>query len=139
MLITRPANPEDAQAISQLMQQLGYEISPELMQSKIEFMTMSEMDAVFVAEITDQIVGVISIHALELFHACGKLGRITSLVVDKNMRQQGVGKLLFSTTESFFRAQNCVRIEVTSSDHRTDAHAFYQSLGFKIDQRRFIK
>lgn len=47
--------------------------------------------------------------------------------------------MLFQRAEQFFVQTDCVKVEVTSGDHRPEAHAFYQALGFKIDERRFIK
>jgi hypothetical protein len=37
-------------------------------------------------------------------------------------------------------ACGCLRMEVTSGDHREqDAHLFYQAQGYRADCRRFIK
>ncbi|WP_235195286.1 GNAT family N-acetyltransferase [Pseudomonas brassicacearum] len=87
----------------------------------------------------ENIVGVISLHVLELFHQPGRLGRITSLVVDDNFRGQGVGAKLVAAADAFFTSQLCIRAEVTSSDHRIEAHTFYQRLGYAADERRFVK
>ncbi len=135
----RLAKLEDAQAIAQLMVQLGYASNPELVSGKLELLAANPLYCVFVAQQGGTLAGVISVHALELFHAPGRLGRITALVIDAAHRQQGIGKLLFQRAEQFFIQTNCVRVEVTSGDHRPEAHTFYQSLGFQIDERRFIK
>lgn len=135
----RLAKLEDAQAIAQLMVQLGYASNPELISGKLKLLAANPLDCVFVALQGESLVGVMSVHALELFHAPGRLGRITALVIDSAHRQQGIGKLLFQRAEQFFIQTNCVRVEVTSGNHRPGAHAFYQALGFQIDERRFIK
>lgn len=41
--------------------------------------------------------------------------------------------------EAFARRQGCERIELSSGDHRPDAHAFYERLGYAVECRRFIK
>lgn len=64
----RDAKPEDAEQISALMKELGYEASPDLIKSK-----------------------------------------------------------------------DFIKSEVTSGDHRKEAHAFYESCGYARDERRFIK
>ena len=97
------------------------------------------MDAVLVVSDAGTIVGVISLHVFELFHQLGRIGRITSLVVSEGARGKGVGTLLVSAADTFFCGLNCVRAEVTSGDHRTLAHQFYQDQGFALDERRFIK
>jgi hypothetical protein len=44
-----------------------------------------------------------------------------------------------ATAEAFAWAAGCKRIEVTSGDHRPEAHAFYRAIGYVEDERRFIK
>jgi GNAT superfamily N-acetyltransferase len=76
---------------------------------------------------------------LPLFHTPGYLARITALVVAATARGIGVGRALLAATEAYAWSTGCVRIEVTSGDHRPDAHAFYERLGYHVDERRFIK
>jgi ribosomal protein S18 acetylase RimI-like enzyme len=85
------------------------------------------------------IVGVVSLHIFELFHVAGRLGRITSLVVDQRYRRTGIGRLLVKAADHYFASRGCARTEVISSDYRTVAHAFYQALGYAICAKRFLK
>ncbi|MEP5765851.1 MAG: GNAT family N-acetyltransferase [Halieaceae bacterium] len=125
--------------ISLLMAQLGYGADPELVRLKLEDFATDTLDEVFVAVSGDEIRGVVSCYITSLFHQSGSLGRITSFVVDENYRGSGVGRSLVDAAESFFRQAGCVRSEVTSGDHRPDAHAFYESCGYEEDERRFVK
>jgi GNAT superfamily N-acetyltransferase len=59
--------------------------------------------------------------------------------VDRNSQGQNIGKQLVAKGEEFFIANHCLKSEVTSGDHRGDAHEFYKSCGYKEDERRFIK
>ena len=139
MTHVRSANADDAHAIAALMLQLGYEISCELVSRKVSRFSCSSDDAVFVAELDGLIVGVMSLHTLEMFHCDGRLGRITSLVIDGKHRGSGVGKLLVCAADEYFVRNGCVGAEVTSGDHRGQAHGFYESQGYAFDERRFIK
>ncbi|GLS17920.1 N-acetyltransferase [Labrys miyagiensis] len=121
------------------MAQLGYEAPADLITRKIELLQASSDDAVFVAVLDTAIAGCLSAHAFELFHAEGRFGRITSLVADEDVRGAGVGRALVERALVFFREAGCIRAEVTSGDHRAGAHAFYKSVGFKEDNRRFIQ
>ncbi len=129
----------DADAIAGLMDQLGYHAGPELIAAKLDVLSRSADDAVFVLVDGEQIVGVLSGHCHELFHVSGRLGRITSLVVDATFRGLGYGCLLVDKAIAFFQARSCVRVEVTSGDRRLGAHEFYRSVGFVEDERRFIR
>lgn len=139
-MTVRAATPLDAPAISALMLQLGYEAPPELVLGKLHTLAGREHDTVLVAQDPHgRLEGVISLHVLELFHAPGRLGRITSLVVEDAARGRGVGALLVDRADAWFRDQGCVRAEVTSGDHRPGAHAFYEARGYQPDERRFVR
>ena len=101
----------------------------------------SATDAVFVAAGHPEmpVAGVISIHLLPLFHTSGYLARITSLAVLARAQRHGIGLALVKAAEAFAWEHACQRIEVTSGDHRRGAHAFYQRIGYALDERRFIK
>ena len=136
----RSALNQDSIAISGLMSQLGYETTYEVISENIKLFESSEFDNVFVVENSKAIIlGMISCHVISLFHQSGACGRITSLVVSDSIRGKGIGNLLVEKAESFFKKKNCLRFEVTSGEHRKDAHEFYKSLGYNEDERRFIK
>ena len=135
----RSAEISDASKIADLLGELGYDASPALVISKITVLADSRNDRVLVAEKDGIIAGVISLHVTELFHAAGKIGRITSLVIASDTRGEGIGKLLIDVADAFFMSNGCVRAEVTSGDHRLEAHAFYEARGYMPDERRFMK
>jgi|SRR6185369_9891335 len=135
----RPALAADASRIAELLGQLGYSTAPALVERKLAALGQSSTDAVLVAENENGIVGVASLHVLELFHEEGRLGRITSLVVGGASRGKGIGKLLLEAADEFFLGAGCVRAEVTSGRHRTEAHSLYQAHVYHPDERRFVK
>jgi GNAT superfamily N-acetyltransferase len=81
----------------------------------------------------------LSFHTLLLFHTTGKAGRVTALVVGMEHRHRGIARALLAAAEAFAWEAGCVRIEVTSGDRRDGADAFYESAGYRPDERRFIK
>lgn len=129
----------DAPAIAGLMAQLGYGASEALIARKIGILAVNPLERVLLAEVDGVVAGAISLHVFELFHAEGRIGRITSLVVDAAHRGHGVGEALVAAADHFFVGQGCVRAEVTSGDHRPAAHAFYAAQGYAADERRFLK
>jgi ribosomal protein S18 acetylase RimI-like enzyme len=142
-----PCNPEtirraqysDASSVAELLTALGYPSSAAQVERRIVASLTTVDTAGFVAESGERAVGLLSFHCIPLFHADGLLGRITSLIVAPEYRERGIGRLLVAAAEDFARAHNCIRLEVTSGDHRPDAHAFYERLGYKVASRRFIK
>ena len=137
--VIRGACIHDAAAAGELLAALGYPSSIAQVKERIARSAESDDTAVFVAETHHQIVGLVSFHLIPLFHADGFLGRITSFIVAPMHRQRGIGRLLAAAVEEFAWAHGCMRVEVTSGDHRPDAHSFYERMGYDLDCRRFTK
>ncbi len=136
----RRAEAKDAAEIAVCLAALGYDTTTTLVAEKLSTLMGSSSDTVLVADYpTNGIVGVASVHLLPLFHAAGNLARLTALAVAAGHQRKGIGRALVAAAEAFAWAHNCRRVEVTSGDHREDAHRFYHALGYEIDERRLIK
>ena len=135
----RAALPSDAGAISRLLAVLGYRLSPDQVEQSVARYAQ-QSGAVFVAEVSGEVVGFLSAYAAPLFHQLGSLGRITAMAIDPAHFRKGIGASLVQAAEQFVMEQGCLRMEVTSGDHREqDAHLFYLAQGYQTDCRRFIK
>lgn len=135
----RTAEVRDCCEIAKLMLELGYPTSPELLERKLKEFEGRDYDQVFVAELDEEIIGVISCHITSLFHQEEASGRITSLVVKSGLAGTGIGSRLVQTAEEYFKNCNCIKSEVTSGNIRTGAHEFYISCGYARDEQRFLK
>lgn len=136
----RIAVPDDAAAIASCLAELGYGTTEELVLERLRNFSACADDKAFVVEGADGcILGVASAHRLPLFHVSGYLVRITALAVSKAAQGAGLGRMLVTAVESWAWGAGARRIEVTSGDHRPAAHAFYQAVGYAIDERRFVK
>jgi GNAT superfamily N-acetyltransferase len=138
-IVTRESQSSDHCSIALLLHQLGYDATPALILEKLQSLIPSPSDKIFVATLHDKVVGSISLHALPLFHAAGYLGRVTSMVVDEHHQGVGIGSALIAAAEDWFETVGCVKLEVTSGDHRPDAHHFYAKHGFQRDGQRLAK
>jgi GNAT superfamily N-acetyltransferase len=135
----RLADRKDAAGMALLLGELGYPSPVAQVEGRITRHLGSEESTVFVAEVDGRIVGFASFHRIPLLHTEGYLGRITALVVAQSHRKQGIGRRLVVAVEEVAWSRSCTRMEVTSGDQRPEAHAFYQSVGYAPDIRRFIK
>jgi GNAT superfamily N-acetyltransferase len=93
----------------------------------------------FVAETCHEVVGMVGVHMAYGYELNGLYGRLTGLVVDELFRGQGVGRQLIEAAEAWIRQQGISSVIVTSGSQRTDAHRFYQDLGFTETGKRFAK
>ncbi|MET9310723.1 GNAT family N-acetyltransferase [Kribbella sp. NPDC003505] len=125
----RPAGSTDA--VDALLEELGYpQPDPAVTAARLRAWADDPAGAAYVAEADNRLLGVIAVHVIPFFEREGTWARIVALVVSSRARRHGVGTLLLEAAESFAASRGCLRLEVTSSNHRAPAHTFYQSHGY---------
>lgn len=63
---------------------------------------------------------------------------IENVVTHENYRRMGIGKKMFEKMENFAKEKNCYYAELCSSLNRTQAHIFYNKIGYE-DVKGFRK
>ena len=130
----RSARVADAQAVNALLEELGYvQAGQSATADRIRCWLDDPAGAVYVSEADGVVQGVIAVQVCRFFEREGSWGRVTALVVSGQARAHGVGSRLLAAAEAFAVGNGCVRMEVTSADRRSDAHAFYRGRGY-VDQ-----
>jgi len=134
-LIVRPISLEDAKAISQLSEQLGYEVSSEAISQYIgKISSFGGRQAAFAACLKGakgpEVVGWIEVTLMHELQS-RSFALITGLVVSDAHRSQGIGKRLCAEVEAWSREQGVTKIRVTSRISRERAHRFYLREGFE--------
>ncbi|UUV34317.1 GNAT family N-acetyltransferase [Amycolatopsis roodepoortensis] len=128
----RHARPTDAPAVTALLTELGYPDNDETdVRGRLERWARHPEGAAFVAEADGTVVGVVAVVAIPLLERPGSGGRIVALVVDETRRGSGIGRELVAAAEAEALRWGCDTMEVTSSRHRTAAHAFYRARGYE--------
>ena len=135
----RAALTDDSPQLAVLIGELGYLSTKGFIQEKLAQLSAIPGTKIFVADYDGKVIGLLSFSILPLLHLDEGLGRITALVVASQFKGRGIGKSLVVKAEAFAWNNRCGRIEITSGEHRADAHAFYEAIGYKQDSRRFVK
>ena len=65
-----------------------------------------------------------------LDYKCPKMGEVTELVVSKNVRGKGIGKLLLNNIEEYFKSKNCEYIKIDVFSYNENAIKFYEKDGY---------
>ena len=99
----------------------------------------AEGRAVLVAELDGAVVGCLTTSVMRVLHRPALVGRISMMVVDEGLRSRGIGARLVRAAEEALAAQGCYMIEVTSHVRRTEAHRFYERLGYAKTSVRLAK
>ena len=84
----------------------------------------------FIYEENKTIEGAINMRIEKQLHHAGKVCEIMELVVSETKRNRGIGKQLLQKAIETARNEGCKRIELSSSNWRTDSHHFYMENGF---------
>lgn len=136
----RKALISDSVALNDLSEQLGYPTTVEEVEDRVKYLLNKKEHQIFVAEYKDKIIGFISFERYDILYYPSGLN-ITGLVVDKNYRNKGIGKLLLKIAEKYAIENSLIFLRANSGSQRLDAHQFYRKNGFsnEKDQKRFIK
>lgn len=95
--------------------------------------------AVLVAELDGAVVGCLSTSHMRVLHRPAPVGRISMMVVDEALRGRGIGAALVRAAEALLAGQGCYVVEVTSHVRRTEAHRFYERLGYERTSVRLAR
>lgn len=86
---------------------------------------------IILATTDSKIIGLVSYVLLERLNQLSSEFWIPELVVSKEYRNQGIGKLLIQRCESIAKREKCYRIRLESRNDRIDSHTFYKKIGFE--------
>jgi GNAT superfamily N-acetyltransferase len=91
----------------------------------------AEGRVVLVAELDGAVVGCLSTSVMRVLHRPAPVGRISMMVVEEALRGLGIGAALVRAAERALAERGCYMVEVTSNVRRTEAHRFYERLGYE--------
>jgi GNAT superfamily N-acetyltransferase len=120
---------DDAEAAAKLSGELGYPVSVSAMQHRIETIKALEDHVVYVACVSDTVVGWIDVGIVHHLQS-DPSGEIGGLVVSSDCRNRGIGKKLIAQAEQWVAHQGISRMVVRSRIARETAHRFYLREGY---------
>ena len=131
-LLIRPIELCDADQVSVLAEQLGYQRSSSEIKEWIRTLpSRSDSQAAFVACIADEVIGWIEVsvqhHLQSAPHAL-----IGGLVVKDGHRNRQIGLRLCEHVEAWTWQRGLPILRVTSRSTRHDAHRFYERNGYLL-------
>ena len=98
----------------------------------------SEANHLFVAEQGGRIVGTYQLTVLPGIAERGRTrGKIESVHVDPTLRRSGIGAAMMRHAIATAREKGIGLVELSSNKSRTDAHRFYERLGFAKSHEGF--
>lgn len=135
----RRAELADAAPLAELMTQLGYPTRTSEMEMRMEAICSDKTYATFVAVTDGKVCGMIGTSTRYSYEHNSAGAVIMALIVAENARGRGVGHALIKAAEEDLAERNIRRVAVYTHFRRTDAHEFYEKVGYVKNGFRLIK
>lgn len=117
----------DAARAAELSGELGYPVSPEVMQKRIA--SLSPDHAVYVACLDKEVAAWIDVSVTHHLQSDPR-AEIGGLVVSSKLRSRGIGHVLVAPAEQWARERGLQSVIVRSQIAREAAHNFYLHEGY---------
>lgn len=129
----------DMEALADLMTQLGYQTRTSEMQMRMEAILANKNYATFVAVSGGKVCGMIGTATRYTYEHNSPSAAILALIISEKMRGRGVGHALIAAAEKDLAQKNIRRVAVYTHFRRSDAHKFYEKVGYTKNGFRLVK
>lgn len=135
MIVIRQATIRDLPRILELYEQLTEE-KPDLSEETTK-QVFAEIESLprqkfLVAEKDGLVTGTLFLQVVpNLSHHARPWAVIENMVVDREYRRQGIGRILIEQAFIYCREAGCYKVQLLSNKKRQEAHQFYRSVGFE--------
>ena len=137
----REAEPRDAQAIERLYQELlPNNLNTKVLGERIEEIQNNPNSFLLVCEIDQKVIGTAHLHiCLDALVENRPFGVVERVIITEHVQSKGYGSALMKAIENICIQKNCMKIFLTSGASRSEAHHFYEKLGFDGESSKAFK
>lgn len=141
MIEVKRIEKNELKGLSLLLEELsGKKTNFEIMVKNFEWINKNEDYILLGAHYNGKLVGsLMGIICHDLVGECKPFMVIENVIVASDSRGKGIGKKLMMEIEKIAREKNCYYTMFVSGAHRKEAHQFYESLGYKLDEVQGFK
>ncbi|MFQ4143593.1 GNAT family N-acetyltransferase [Chlorogloeopsis sp. ULAP02] len=126
----RQAEIKDAEQIANLCEQLEYYVTNQKLKQRFDKIQSIDSHIVYVATLANEyIIGWAHAYISDLL-IIPTQAILLGLVVDKDYRYHGIGRLLMQQIEQWASLSGCDGVMLRSSIRRKEAHLFYEKIGY---------
>ena len=135
--IIRKAIPSDIDAMTGLLYQLfsieeDFNFNAENQKKGLALLIKSNETAVaFVAELNGNVIGMLTAQTNISTAEGGIAAVLEDMIIDKNLRGQGIGKQLMQAMEQWAKEKGITRLQLLADKTNSPALAYYNKLGWK--------
>lgn len=137
-VVIRRATPADVDDVYEMLCQLSQKEHNRLRFEKCYEQNIQSNHIIYlIAEAGGVPCGFISCHSQQLLHHTGTAYEIQEMFIRETCRGLGIGKQMIAMLRSLINDTDFDVFEVTSSNWRDEAHAFYMNNGFVQTHKKF--
>lgn len=93
---------------------------------------------IYIVQVGSQVVGTFTLLVMDnLGHGGAPIAIVENVVVDKAHRRSSIGRKLMEYAIHISQQSGCYKLILASNTKLTEAHAFYESLGFNVQGYAF--
>jgi len=130
VLVIRPIDENDADAIARLSRELGAGAEPDDVTKRISGIQTTSGQQVLVADSpTGEVLGWVHVFSAPRLQS-EQFAELGGLVVAKDQRRKGIGGRLVVAAEEWAHSNGCQTLRIRSRLERSQAHRFFEALGF---------
>ena len=126
----RAATAADVPAIAKLSEELGYPLAEEVVRSRMAHLAVLPEHGIIVAEADGGVCGWVHVHAHRSL-VSGERADIYGLVVSRDVRRRGIGRILIAEAERWAGERGLGLIVLRSNVQRSESHSFYPAVGYE--------
>jgi len=140
-IVIRDANNGDIEALTLLMNELGYPTTLNEMQGRFSKISDHPDYKTIIAIVNGQAVGMAGLAKGIFYEKNGNYLRVVALAVKQGSRNMGIGKALLTVAEGWAAEQGLetILINCGNREERRRAHQFYQEMGYVVKSSGFVK
>lgn len=137
----REAEPRDAQAIERLYKELlPGNLNTKVLGERIEEIQNDPNSFLLVCEIDQKVIGTAHLHiCLDALVENRPFGVVERVIITEHVQSKGYGSELMKAIENICIQKNCLKIFLTSGVSRSEAHHFYEKLGYDGESSKAFK
>ncbi|MCC5639197.1 GNAT family N-acetyltransferase [Nostoc sp. CHAB 5844] len=126
----KKAEIKDAERIAILGEQLGYSLTSQQVEQRLDKVKNNYDHVVYVATLAnDYVIGWAHAYICDLL-IMPTQAILLGLVVDKDYRNHGIGRYLMQQIEQWAAMKKCDGVMLRSNIKRKEAHLFYEKIGY---------
>jgi GNAT superfamily N-acetyltransferase len=134
----RAATSTDAQGLCDLLHAAGHEITSRALAERLDAIRLGPGAALIAAEWGPP-TGLILLHWYQTLTADQPTAQITTLLVARDERRRGIGRLLVKAAAQAARVAGCGGLELLCAPEEEALHDFCRATGFTSVGSRFMR